>query len=184
MNYKLAALQFKGIDVVRKKQGLTNIQVMIPFVRSIDEIQELKKMMSVQGLVRSTSMQLWVELAIPSNYVLMERMLKTGIDGVIVNIDILSQMILGVDLKNAELLKTGLKSRTAIMWMVSKIIKRAHLLGLSVGIVSDRFLGELDIIDDLIEAGVGRITVTSNLVDKLRESIYLLEKQVIRGRGQ
>jgi pyruvate,water dikinase len=54
-NSKLAELQFSAINQVRKKQGWSNLQVMIPFVRSVDELRELKKLMSVQGLTRSTS---------------------------------------------------------------------------------------------------------------------------------
>jgi pyruvate,water dikinase len=110
----------------------------------------------------------------------MERMVKVGIDGVMINLDDLSQLMLGVDFSYEELMREGLKSKAAVVWMVKKMIKKAHKLGLSVGVMSERFLGELDMVEELIEAGVGRIVVSSKLVDRLRESVYLLEGQVVR----
>ena len=65
-------LELKAILRVRNKYGLKNLNLMLPFVRTVEELREVKKFISASGLRRGGSFKLWMMCEIPSNVILLE----------------------------------------------------------------------------------------------------------------
>lgn len=91
------------LDFARHKKGLKNIHIVIPFVRSVAELMEVKRQMAVKKLMRKNSLQQWWEIATPENIINLEDYLLVGIDGVVFNMDELVAHFNGFDYKEEEL---------------------------------------------------------------------------------
>src|SRR5574340_1171623 len=75
-------LELEAIKHVRNTLGLKNLWLMLPFVRTVHELEEVKKLVSAAGLHRSENFKLWMMVEIPSNVIILEKFLEVGIDGV------------------------------------------------------------------------------------------------------
>ncbi len=91
------------LDFARHKKGLTNIHIVVPFVRGVNELMKMKRELAVKKLSRKNSLQLWMEVAVPENIVNIEDYLVAGIDGVVLNLDELISHLNGFDPADAEL---------------------------------------------------------------------------------
>lgn len=91
------------LDFARHKRNLTNIHIVVPFVRGVNELLQIKRELAVKKLQRKNSLQLWMEVSVPENIVNLEDYLVAGIDGVILNLDELISHLNGFDSEEAEL---------------------------------------------------------------------------------
>lgn len=92
-----------ALDFARHKKGLTNVHVVIPYVRGVNELLQIKRELAVKKLMRKNSMHLWLEIAVLENVVNLENYLVTGIDGVVLNLDELIACFNGFDPAEGEL---------------------------------------------------------------------------------
>lgn len=92
-----------ALDFARHKKELTNVHVVIPFVRGVNELLEIKRELAVKKLMRKNSLQLWLEIAVLENIVNLENYLVAGIDGVVLNLDELIAHFNGFDQGESEL---------------------------------------------------------------------------------
>ncbi|KKS74486.1 MAG: Phosphoenolpyruvate synthase, partial [Candidatus Gottesmanbacteria bacterium GW2011_GWC2_42_8] len=95
-------LELETIKMVRNKHGLKNLWLMLPFVRTVRELTEVKKIIAGSGLSRSASFKLWMMVEIPSNVILLDKFCEAGIDGVSIGSNDLTMLILGTDRDNTE----------------------------------------------------------------------------------
>lgn len=91
------------LDFVRFKKGLTNIHIIIPFVRGVNELLKIKRELAVKKLARKNSLGHWMEVAVPENIINMEEYLIAGIDGVVLNLNELISHLNGFDSSEGEL---------------------------------------------------------------------------------
>ncbi|MQY59203.1 MAG: phosphoenolpyruvate synthase, partial [Clostridia bacterium] len=71
------------IEAIRKVRGkYKNLRVMIPFVRTVDELARTVKIMESEGLKRSQDFKIWMMAEVPSNFIILEKFLEVGIDGI------------------------------------------------------------------------------------------------------
>lgn len=91
------------LDFARHKKGLTNVHIVVPFVRGVNELLQIKRELAVKKFSRKNSLQLWMEVAVPENLVNLEDYLVAGIDGVVLNLDELIAHLNGFDKEEGEL---------------------------------------------------------------------------------
>ncbi len=92
----------EALTFARNKKDLINIHIVIPFVRGVNELQQIKRDLAVKKLVRKNSLQQWLEVAVPENIINLEEYLVTGVDGVVLNLDELSAHLSGYDQNQAD----------------------------------------------------------------------------------
>ncbi len=117
---KVFDLELKALKYVRNKLNFKNLWLMIPFVRTVAELTEVKKIVSNHDLVRSTSFKLWMMAEIPSNVILLDDFIKVGIDGVSIGSNDLTMLILGVDRDNSEVASVYDELNPAVLWALEK----------------------------------------------------------------
>ncbi len=93
----------EAIIFARNKQDLHNINVVIPFVRGVNELLQLKRELAARKLVRKNNFEIWMEIAIPENITNLEDYLTEGIDGIVLNLDELSSYLSGYDHTEQEM---------------------------------------------------------------------------------
>lgn len=85
------------LDFVRHKKGLLNVHIVVPFIRGVGELSQIKRELSTKKLMRKNSLQIWMEVAIPENIVNLENYLVGEIDGVVLNLNELIAFFNGFD---------------------------------------------------------------------------------------
>src|SRR5699024_3397776 len=89
-------LELGAVKKVRNEFGLKNLNVMIPFVRTVDEAKKVTDIMAVEGLKRGADFKVYMMAEIPSNIILADQF-NQYIDGYSIGSNDLSMLILGCD---------------------------------------------------------------------------------------
>lgn len=128
------ALECKAMKKVREEMGLTNLKLMIPFCRTIEEGEKVLAEMKKNKLVRGKNgLQVYVMCEIPSNVILGEEFCEI-FDGFSIGSNDLTQLTLGVD-RDSELVRHVFDERNeAVKTLVRQIIKIGKKKGRKVGI--------------------------------------------------
>ena len=173
-------MELAAIKEVRNKEGLKNLWLMIPFVRTPEELKQVKKIVTANGLSRSASFQLWLMVEIPSNVILLEEFLKVGIDGVSIGSNDLTMLILGVDRDNAALAELFNEQDPAVSWALEKVIKICHKKGVTVSICGQAPSVYPDLVEKLVQWGITSLSVNPDAIERTRSLVYEVEKKLVK----
>src|SRR5690606_1958488 len=116
MEPKVFALELEAIKIVREKKEYTNLNVMLPFVRTVNELKQVKSVLFAHGLRRSTLFKIYMMVEIPSNVILIDDFISEGIDGISIGSNDLTMLTLGVDRDNEEVVHEFNERDQALMW--------------------------------------------------------------------
>ena len=171
-------LELAAIKEVRKKYK--NLWLMIPFVRSPEELAKVRRLVTSEGLFESPSFKFWMMVELPVNVILLEEFIKVGIDGVSIGSNDLTMLILGTDRDNAEVASAFNERSPAVIWALARIIKTCHKNGISSSICGQAPSQYDDLVEKLVEFGITSISVNPDSVDRARKLIYEAEKKVAK----
>ena len=179
-NEEVFELELKAIKNIRNKLGFKNLWLMIPFVRTVQELIQVKKIVASSGLSRSPSFQLWMMVEIPSNVILLEDFIKVGIDGVSVGTNDLTMLLLGVDRDNDKVAELFDERNQAVLWALEKIIKTCKKSKITSSICGQAPTSHPDLVEKLVEWGMTSISVSPDAIEKTRQLIYEVEKRKLK----
>jgi pyruvate,water dikinase len=128
------ALECRAIRKVRNEMGLTNVRVMIPFCRTLDEGRRVLAELRRNGLRRGDDgLEVWVMCEIPNNVILAEEF-SALFDGFSIGSNDLTQLALGVD-RDSEILAHVFDERDeGVRRLIQMVVEAAHRRGRKVGI--------------------------------------------------
>lgn len=169
-------LELKAIKKVREKLGLVNLQLMIPFVRTVNELKKVKEIVNESGLKRSGTFKLHMMVEIPSNVILLDNFIKVGIDGVSIGSNDLTMLILGVDRDNEEVAMEFDERDRAVMWALERIIKVAKRNGITASICGQAPSNFPHMVEELVKWGITSISVSPDAISETRKTIFTTEK--------
>jgi len=172
-------LEAEAIKTVRNKKGLKNLWVMLPFVRTPEELRETKKLLASFGLIRSPSFKLWLMVEIPSNVILLEDFIKMGIDGVSVGTNDLTMLLLGIDRDNPHVAHLYDEEDPTVLWALEKIIKTCQKNKITSSICGQAPSDSLSLVKKLVRWGITSISVNPDAISKVRQTIAEAEKEVV-----
>lgn len=170
-------LELTAIKKVRNKFGLRNLWLTIPFVRTVEELKEVKKILAINGLMRSPSFKLWLMVEIPSNVFLLEKFIEVGIDGVSIGSNDLTMLILGVDRDNEEVASEFDERNEAVLLALEKVVKGCHKYGATSSICGQAPSVYPEITEKLVEWGITSVSVSPDMIEQTREIVYAAEKR-------
>jgi pyruvate,water dikinase len=130
------AMECEAIRRVRSDMGLTNVQVMVPFVRTLGQADRVTQLLGQQGLQRGENgLKLIMMCEVPSNAILAERFLQY-FDGFSIGSNDLTQLTLGLDRDSGlELLAADFDERDpAVTALISQAIRACLAQGKYIGI--------------------------------------------------
>lgn len=178
---KTFSLELEALKIVRNKYGFKNLWLMIPFVRTVAELEKVKKIVYEHGLHRSGSFRLWMMVEIPANVILLDEFIEAGIDGVSIGSNDLTQLTLGVDRDNAEIASEFDERNEAVLRSLVHIVKTAGKHKITSSICGQAASVYPEIAEVLVEAGVTSVSVSPDTIDYTREVIAKAEhKRVTR----
>jgi len=130
------AMECEALKRVRNEMGLTNVQIMVPFVRTLGQAERVTGLLGEHGLKRGENeLKLIMMCEVPSNAILPEEFLKY-FDGFSIGSNDLTQLTLGLDRDSGlELLAADFDERDpAVKALLSRVIKACKAQGKYVGI--------------------------------------------------
>ena len=172
-------LELEAIKTVRNKMGFKNLWLMIPFVRTPKELLDVKKIISANGLTRSSTFKLWLMVEIPTNVIRLDDFLDVGIDGVSIGSNDLTMLMLGTDRDNSEVAHDFSEMDPTLLWAFERVVRTCHKRGVTSSMCGQAPSDYPDLIDKLVKWGITSVSVNPDAVDHVRETIYEAEKKVI-----
>ncbi|MEK7525240.1 MAG: aldolase/citrate lyase family protein, partial [Patescibacteria group bacterium] len=173
-------LELEAIKNVRNKLGHKNLWLMIPFVRTKEQMLKVKQIVASHGLARSNSFKLWMMVEIPSNVILLDDFISVGIDGVSIGSNDLTMLILGTDRDNETVASVFDERDPAVLWALEKIVKTAHKHNITCSICGQAPSIYSDLTEKLVEWGITSVSVSPDAVDRTRRIVYEAEKRLLQ----
>ncbi|MFA5927472.1 MAG: phosphoenolpyruvate synthase [Patescibacteria group bacterium] len=176
---EMFALELEAIKQVRDSFDLKNLWLMIPFVRTIEEMRQVKKMVEDSGLRQSPDFKLWMMCEIPSNVILLEKFLALGIDGISIGSNDLTQLTLGVDRDNQVLAKLFDERDESVALSIEYVIKTCRKHNVTCSICGQAPSVYPEITEMMVRAGTTSVSVTPDMILSTRKLIASVEKRLL-----
>ena len=157
-------MEVAAMKKVRNELGLTNVQIMIPFVRNLEEAAGVVDLLAEHGLKRGVNdLKLIMMCEIPSNAILAEQFLQY-FDGFSIGSNDLTQLTLGLD-RDSGLVAHAFDERDpAVKQLLSMSIQAANKLGKYVGICGQGPSDHADFAEWLMDEGIQTISLNPDTV--------------------
>jgi len=149
---------------VREELGLTNVELMVPFVRTINEAKQVLSLLSRNGLERGkNNLKVVMMCELPSNAILAEQFLEL-FDGFSIGSNDMTQLTLGLD-RDSGLVAEGFDERdAAVKAMLAMSIKACRKAGKYVGICGQGPSDHPDLALWLVEQGIESLSLNPDTV--------------------
>ncbi|MCL2032915.1 MAG: phosphoenolpyruvate synthase [Methanomassiliicoccaceae archaeon] len=180
-NYREAFMcELRAIKKVRDELGLKNLHVMLPFVRTIFEVEDIIAMMNSVGLRRSLDFKLYFMAEIPVNIFMAEEFCKYC-DAFSIGSNDLTQLILGCDRDSDILGRMGYfdERNPGVKAAISQLIKIAHKNGKTVGICGQGPSVYPEFAEFLVEEGIDSISLNPDTFVKTKRNIASAEQKIL-----
>ena len=172
------ALECKALKKVRDEFGLTNVKIMIPFCRTVEEGKKVIKEMKKNGLVQGKNgLQVYVMCEIPSNVVLADEFSKV-FDGFSIGTNDLTQLTLGLDRDSALVADLYDERNAAVEDLVHYVIDKAKKNKRKIGLCGDAPSTYPEFAQFLVECGIDSISLSPDAVVKTTLAIAEMEKKL------
>jgi pyruvate,water dikinase len=158
------SLECEALKKVRDELGLTNIQIMIPFVRTLNEAKSVLKILESHGLKRGENdLKIIMMCEVPSNAILAEEFLDL-FDGFSIGSNDLTQLTLGTD-RDSGILADGFDERDpAVMKLIEQAIEAAKKKNKYIGICGQGPSDHDDFAKWLVDKGITSVSLNPDTV--------------------
>ncbi len=169
-------LECQAMKQVREEMGLTNVKLMIPFCRTVEEGKQVLAVLAEAGLRRGENgLEVYVMCEIPANVILTEAFADI-FDGFSIGSNDLTQLTLGLD-RDSEIVAHLFDERNpAVMQLIEQVIRRAHACGRKVGICGQAPSDYPEFARFLVGCGIDSISLNPDTVLKTTQGILQAEQ--------
>ncbi|MFH1200419.1 MAG: phosphoenolpyruvate synthase, partial [Candidatus Micrarchaeota archaeon] len=157
------ALELEAIKKVREQYGMTNLWLMIPFVRRVHEYQVCKEMAEKAGLKRNDDFKLGIMCEVPSTVILADEFCQAGVDFFSIGSNDLTQLTLGVDRDSPTVAEDFDERDHAVMRSLKHVIETCHKYGVKVGICGQAPSVYPEFAEALVRYGIDSISVNPDV---------------------
>jgi pyruvate,water dikinase len=169
-------LECRAMRKVREEIGLTNVKLMVPFCRTVEEGTRVMEVMARAGLKRGENgLEVYVMCEIPSNVILAEEFAKI-FDGFSIGSNDLTQLTLGLDRDSEVVAHLFDERNAAVMRLVEDVIRRARACGRKVGICGQAPSDYPEFARFLVACGIDSISLNPDTVLRTTQEIVETEK--------
>ncbi len=167
---EIFALEVEALKRVRAKYS--NVGAMVPFVRTVSEVEGVISLLREQGLERGPDFKLWMMAELPTNFLLLDRFLDTGIDGVSIGSNDLTQLVLGVDRDNEQLAEMFDERDPAVLQAIEHVVKTCAARGGTVSICGQGPSVYPELTRKLVGWGITSVSVTPDMIQQTRQILH------------
>lgn len=174
------ALECRAMKQVRDDMGLTNLKIMIPFCRTVEEAKRVLAEMDRNGLKRGENgLEVYVMCELPSN-VLLAKEFAEVFDGFSIGSNDLTQLTLGVDRDSAIVADIFDERNPAVMRSIASVIRDAKAAGRKIGICGQAPSDYPEFAEFLVQCGIDSISLNPDAVLRTTQAVLEMEKTLER----
>ncbi|MBF2027282.1 MAG: phosphoenolpyruvate synthase [Oscillatoriales cyanobacterium C42_A2020_001] len=162
-----------------QQAGHTNIHLILPFVRTVEEFLFCRRLVEQAGLTRLADFQLWIMAEVPSVLLLLPDYVSAGVQGISIGTNDLTQLLLGADRDSAELAAVFEERHPAVQRAIAHLIQEAGKLGIPCSICGEAPVRYPEMIIDLVRWGIQSISVAPEAVETTYWEIARAEQMLL-----
>lgn len=171
-------LECEAMKIVRNEMGFTNVKLMIPFCRTVEEGKRVVDLMASYGLKRGEKgLEIYVMAEIPSN-VIMAKEFAEVFDGFSIGSNDLTQLTLGIDRDSAIISGLFDEHDPAVKYMIERVIRTARQCGSKIGLCGQAPSDDPAFAEFLIGCGIDSISFNPDALLRGIENMNEAEKKL------
>ncbi len=172
------AMECLAMKKVRDEMGLTNVKLMVPFVRTLEEGRKVIEEMEKQGLKQGENgLEVYMMCEVPSNVILANEFSEI-FDGFSIGSNDLTQLTLGLDRDSEKISHVFDERDAAVKKLVELVIKTAKKRKKKIGICGQAPSDYPEFAQFLVECGIDSISLNPDTVVKTTQKILEAEKKL------
>ncbi len=162
-----------------QQEGCTNLRLMIPFVRTVEEFIFCRNRVQQVGLDRVPGFQLWIMAEVPSALFLIPDYVQAGVQGISIGTNDLTQLILAADRENQQMSAVFDPRHPAVMSAIHQLIQMAKAAGIPCAICGGAPTHYPETIDTLVRWGIDGISVEPEAIARTHQAIARAEQRLL-----
>lgn len=171
-------LECLAMKKVRDEMGLTNVKLMIPFVRTAEEGRLVMAEMRKYGLIQGQNgLEIYMMCEVPSNVIMADEFSEI-FDGFSIGSNDLTQLVLGLDRDSEKISHIFDERDPAVKRMVQWVIEKAKKNGKKIGICGQAPSDYPDFAEFLVQCGIDSLSLNPDTVFKTTEKVLQVEKEL------
>ena len=174
----LFRLEVEALSAVQK-QGYDNLNVILPFVRTVDEFRFCLDLMDEFKLSSLESFQVWIMAEVPSIIFQLENYVKAGVQGIAIGTNDLIPLLLGIERNKLYWNDIPLVYESSILGALKQLIQEANRLKIPSSICGQIIVNSSQIIEKLITWGITTISVEPEAIEKTYQAIARTEQRLL-----
>ena len=182
LSYQFTPAQF-DLELAALKQvqdqGYTNLRLILPFVRTVEEFVFCRQQVERSGLLRQPEFQLWIMAEVPSVLFLLPDYVKAGVQGIAIGTNDFTQLMLGVDREHPQLAQAFDQRHPAVLQAIRHLILTAQQLHIPCLVCGQAPEQYPEIVESLVEWGVTGISVSPGAIAGVRRAIAQAEQRLL-----
>ncbi len=159
------------------EEGYTNVGIMLPLITSVEEVRKAKQIALEEGLPLS-KIEFGIMVETPAAALIIEDIVKEGIDFISLGTNDLTQYTLAVDRNNENVAYLYDETHPAVMKLIERTIKICKENGVKTSICGQA--GSYPhVVEKLVEIGIDSVSANPDAVQMIRETIARVEKKLM-----
>lgn len=162
------------------EKGYNNLHLMIPFIRAPHELIQIKDIIAEAGLFNFPGFKLWIMVEVPAAAIMLEEFIKLGIDGVSIGTNDLTMMLLGADRDSEKVAAIYDERNPAVVQTLAHIVTTCKEHNITCSICGEAASNYPDLVSELVRLGITSVSINADVVDKTKEMIKEIEKNIFK----
>jgi pyruvate, water dikinase len=158
-----------------QRAGYTNLQLILPFVRTVEEVLACRQPIERSGLTDHSGFALWIMAEVPSVLFLLPAYAQAGVQGIAIGSNDLTQLLLAVD-RDQPIIASAYDERHPVVRLaMGHLVKEARRCGLLCSICGQAPVRHPELIAELVAWGIGSISVEAAALPFTLEAVWQAE---------
>jgi pyruvate, water dikinase len=171
-------LELKALKKVKETYGMTNVELMIPFIRNTWELEKIYKIIEEEGL-KNSGMKIGIMVEVPSAVILIDKFCEMGIDFISIGSNDLTQLVLGVDRDNGKISDWFDERNEAVLRMIERTIRICREYKVKTSICGQAPSVYSEFTRFLIKCGIDKISVNPDVIERTRALVAQVEHKLL-----